>query len=378
MKRLSITILLLAAVLFLFSCAAKQLSLPQFDAKQFDTDLYQSKVDTFLILFDASSSMKELCQGNQKLGVARALAQRMNQIIPELGQDAALRSIGHSSAVSDKPTALLYGIEQYNSGALAGQLKKISEPGGLTPLCSGFKAVKEDLKGLYGKKNAVIIISDGEADKDNIIKNAQSLKDEFGESVCFYPIQVGESAKGTELLKQIADIGCGFYSHAKDLIGGSGMADFVEKVLLEEKPPQLPIDSDNDGIPDNYDKCLNTPKYARVNAEGCWVLNDILFNTNNSKLDLSANYILDEIVYVLERNPGLTIDISGYTDNVGSFDYNVNLSQTRADAVKAYLVSKGIVESRLNAKGFGPNNPAESNDTEEGRAMNRRVELKAN
>ena len=378
MKRLISTIIIVAAVLFLFGCAGKQSSLPQFDAKKFNKELYLSKVDNFLIIFDASSSMRELCQGNRKLDGAKAIIQRMNQMIPEMGQNAGLRSFGHSSSVSGKETELFYGIKKYNSAALANSVKKISEPGGLTPIIRAFTAAVEDLKGFHGKKTAVIIISDGEADAASTIKAAQGLKDEFGDSICFYPIHLGKSANSMKLMKQIADIGgCGFYSRADKIISGKGMADFVEKVFLKEKPPApKPIkDSDKDGFTDDYDKCPDTPRDARVNAEGCWVLNDILFDTDNSGFDSSDYLVLDEVAHILSRNPDLKIKLYGFTDNVGSFEYNVKLSQIRADAVKAYIVSKGISESRVSAEGFGPKYPVASNTSEEGCAKNRRVEI---
>jgi OmpA-OmpF porin, OOP family len=375
-KRLISTMIVAAAVLFLFGCAGKQLSLPQFDAKEFDKNLYLSKVDNFLIIFDASSSMKELCKGNRKMDGAKAIVQRMNQMIPEMGQNAGLRSFGHSSSVSGKPTELLYGIKSYNSKLLANSLKKLNEPGGLTPIASAFTAAVEDLKGLSGKRTAVIIISDGEADAASTIKAAQSLKDEFGKSICFYPIQVGKSANSINIMKQIAEIGgCGFYSGAEKILAGSGMADFVQKVFLKDKPIS---DSDRDGLTDNYDKCPDTPRDARVNAEGCWVLNDILFDTDNSKFHTSDYLVLDEVAYVLSRNPDLKIKIYGFTDNVGSFKYNVKLSQIRTDAAKAYIVSKGITESRVSTQSFGPKYPVASNASEEGRAKNRRVEIHQN
>jgi OmpA-OmpF porin, OOP family len=382
MKRLITAMILAAAVLFLFGCADKQLSLPQFDSKKFNKDLYLSEVDNFLIILDASSSMKELSKGNQKLGVAQAIAQRMNQLIPEMGQNAGLRSFGHSTSVSGKPTKLFYGMEKYNSAVLAQSLKKISEPGGLTPIATAFNAAVEDMKGLSGKKTAIIIISDGEADTASTIKAAHALKDEFGESLCFYPIHLGKSVKGKNLMQKIAEIGgCGFYSGAKKVLVGNGMADFVKKVFLKRKPALKPVtvpDSDKDGLSDDYDKCPDTPVKAKVNAEGCWVLNDILFDTDNSGLSPSAYSVLNEVAYVLSRNPDLKIKIYGFTDNIGPVEYNVKLSRTRADAVKQYIVSKGISENRLGIEALGPKYPVAPNTGEDGQAKNRRVEIHIN
>ena len=87
--------------------------------------------------------------------------------------------------------------------------------------------------------------------------------------------------------------------------------------------------------------------------------------------------ILDEGVAVLENNPGLNIEIQGYTDSTGAENYNLMLSQKRADSVMDFLVNRGIDPGRLSAKGYGSANPVASNDTAEGRAKNRRVEFRA-
>jgi len=86
-----------------------------------------------------------------------------------------------------------------------------------------------------------------------------------------------------------------------------------------------------------------------------------------------------ELAAVMKKYPDLKITIEGHTDNVGGLAYNEKLSLRRADAVKKYLAEKfGIEASRLNAKGYGPIRPIESNATKEGRQKNRRVEAAAN
>jgi len=77
----------------------------------------------------------------------------------------------------------------------------------------------------------------------------------------------------------------------------------------------------------------------------------------------------------LQKNPDMHIRIEGHTDNIGSMEYNIDLSQKRAQAVKDYLVGKGIDESRVSTVGFGYERPIAPNDTEEGRSLNRRAEI---
>ena len=90
-----------------------------------------------------------------------------------------------------------------------------------------------------------------------------------------------------------------------------------------------------------------------------------------------AKISLDSVVNVLNKFPDVTVEIRGYTDNIGGIEINKAISQKRADAVKKYLISKGINADRLEAIGYGKANPIANNKTEEGRAQNRRVELHA-
>ena len=85
--------------------------------------------------------------------------------------------------------------------------------------------------------------------------------------------------------------------------------------------------------------------------------------------------MLNESVSIMEKNPNLKVQIDGHADNIGNAAYNMTLSEKRAEAVKAYFVSKGIDPNRLTTKGFGITKPAASNKTKAGRAKNRRVEL---
>jgi OmpA-OmpF porin, OOP family len=132
-------------------------------------------------------------------------------------------------------------------------------------------------------------------------------------------------------------------------------------------------DSDGDGVPDDIDKCPNTPQGAKVNAVGCWELRDVNFDVD--KAVIKNPQVLDEVVDILKANPLLTGEVRGYTDNTGSLQYNQKLSEARAKAVRDYLVKQGIAADRLRSKGFGPAQPVASNETPEGRAQNRRVEL---
>jgi OOP family OmpA-OmpF porin len=145
------------------------------------------------------------------------------------------------------------------------------------------------------------------------------------------------------------------------------------------------IDSDGDGVIDSEDRCARTPAGTEVDSVGCPILVDVdavevtlegAFRSGTWELTSAAETDLDGIAQVLLAYPSLRIEIAGYTDNVGEERRNIWLSQTRADAVKLYLSRQGVPRDRMVTRGYGPADPVASNATPEGRARNRRVELR--
>jgi OOP family OmpA-OmpF porin len=105
------------------------------------------------------------------------------------------------------------------------------------------------------------------------------------------------------------------------------------------------------------------------------VLRGVNFDFNSSVVRPESRPVLDQAATLLKQNPGVHVVVKGYTDSIGSAEYNQALSVRRAEAVYRYLVNLGVDPERLTVEGFGKTNPIASNDTEEGRAQNRRVEL---
>jgi len=105
------------------------------------------------------------------------------------------------------------------------------------------------------------------------------------------------------------------------------------------------------------------------------VLRGVNFDFDKSEIRPDASVILEEVVSILSGKPDVQVRIEGHTDATGPEDYNQGLSERRADSVRQYLVEHGIAAAQLTSAGFGESNPIATNDTREGRALNRRVEL---
>ncbi|MBW2204548.1 MAG: OmpA family protein, partial [Deltaproteobacteria bacterium] len=143
-----------------------------------------------------------------------------------------------------------------------------------------------------------------------------------------------------------------------------------EKVVIVKAGP-CP-DNDGDGVCDKDDQCPNTPRGAKVDYRGCWVVGDVFYDFDKYNIKPRFYYELNAVVKVLKNNPSLKIRIEGNTDNIGTAKYNMGLSNRRAKSVLEYLVKAGINKNRLSTVGYGF---IATNITPEGRALNRRVEL---
>ncbi len=163
---------------------------------------------------------------------------------------------------------------------------------------------------------------------------------------------------------------------------GDGVPDAVDKcpdtpcgTSVDATGCSVNLDSDGDGVPDIRDQCPNTPRGLHVNDKGCWEMSITRFAFDRAKINPRFFAALDNAAKVLIKNPQIKIQVQGYTDSSGSAEYNKRLSVERAEAVTRYLIQKGVSPDRLTAVGYGAHHPVAANDTENGRAMNRRVQL---
>jgi OmpA-OmpF porin, OOP family len=140
-------------------------------------------------------------------------------------------------------------------------------------------------------------------------------------------------------------------------------------------------DADSDGVIDERDQCPETPAGERVDGLGCtlpkvYALKGVTFEFDSARLRPDSQTVLDEVKSILARYPDMQVEIAGHTDSLGNDVYNQNLSLARARAVYDYLVSAGAVADQMRVAGYGEAEPVAPNDTEEGRELNRRVELR--
>lgn len=387
------------------------------------------KVYNLLILADVSRSMQDY----GKIGTEKAFLSSFNQGVPKKLKNAGMRTFGKSAyhhAVLVKP------LGEYQSSEMAGLIGALKAGCGNTPLASALRKAKRDLKGSSGNI-AVLIVSDGENLSGDPIPPTVALRKKYGDRICIYAVHIGNCEKGRAALENIvSQAGCGkavavgqltsdaamkrfiteiFYAGVVrkveadtdgdgvidkadkcpgtpkgvkvDKVGcpldsdGDGVPDYLDKCPGTPKGVKVdkvgcPLDSDGDGVPDHKDKCPNTLKGAPVNSVGCWTLKGITFDTNKSDIKPQFHGLLDENVEVLKKNPTVKVEIQGHTDSAGSDTYNQSLSEKRAKSVKDYLISKGIDAARVSSRGLGESKPIASNDTPEGMAKNRRIEVK--
>ncbi len=171
-----------------------------------------------------------------------------------------------------------------------------------------------------------------------------------------------------------------------------GVADARDACMNEAGPKENrgcpDKDRDSDGLVDRLDNCPDEPgteknhgckakQLAQIGEGQIRVLETVYFENNKDVISPRSFKLLDTVANILATHPEIEkMRIEGHTDNTGNADYNLDLSQRRADAVAKYLVSKSVASERLEAKGFGPAKPLADNATKEGRAKNRRVEFK--
>ena len=354
-------LLILSAILslgLLVGCASSPPYTPaSFQAEAIDATAFAPKVDSFVVLLDVSSSMADEYQGIMKLHTAKDFVGNLNQAIPPMGYKAGLVTFGKSSgcAFGDGTAGLVYGLTPYQGADFATGLDALERAGGTTPMDKGINATSEALSTESGAV-AVILVSDfWRINPKPVMAAVGELKAQHGDNLCLYPVKVGDATEADPVIADMVGLAaCGNSMNAADLASPGAMAAYVTEVLLEPVPQEKPI---------QYEK-LSLSATTLFDFDKA-----VLKEQGRVELHKLDEYIKSKGIKVVD------INVIGHTDSRGSVEYNQGLSERRATAVKEYMVSEGIDGNIIDASGEGESNPVADNSTEEGRALNRRVDV---
>ena len=328
------------------------------------------RTDHVMFILDASQSMATDMHGKNKLAYARSILKRINLTMPNMKINSALRTFGHTRRSSEYRSDLVHGPSPHNKQALIDAIDSIQFVGGMSSLDLALNGVMKDFRNAAGHIS-IIAVTDGDVNQAKSIEAVSKLKKHYGRRFSLYPISI-DSKHRKFMNKLVQTSGQGFVKHLDSIYAPENIATYVNKVFLSRVRHQ---DKDGDGITDDQDDCQDTPAGARVTINGCWILGNINFPSDSWELKEEMLPYLDEVVAILKNNPNLWMEVQGHTDSKGSANHNYTLSRNRAQAVMSYLISNGVSADRLSSTGYGETKPISTNDTEDGKALNRRVEL---
>ena len=249
---------------------------------------------------------------------------------------------------------------------------------------------------VLGRPQEAPTVVDIDTDRDGVVDRLDRCPNEAGVGTDGCPVRdrdgdgVADSEDKCPDVKGNPPDGCPLVKDSD----GDGVPDDKDKCIevKGDQPDGCPTDkdSDNDGIVDSKDKCPNEAETFNgyEDTDGCpdelptqvkdftGVLKGIEFDREKATFSAASLAALDKSAQVLASYPSLRVLITGHTDDTGGREKNLRLSKARAEAVKAYFVSKGIDAARIETKGAGSDAPLDSNATAAGRQLNRRIELK--
>jgi len=316
------------------------------------------RVDNFVILIDQSGSM--FMEHKERKEVKAVLVKKMllsmNQRIPELGYTAAIQGF--------YPQETLIGPQPYSRYFFEQEIQKLPEKGkifgNLTALGTEMQALDKVMGGFFGK-TSVIVVSDGETNEGkDPYQVAKFLHNEYT-NICFDVISLADSPEGEETLRKISSLGrCTFADGEEMLSDVVAIESFLSKVLYMEVE----------------DVATEEMKVKEV-APNIITVGGGYFGFNSAEINEAAwTAIAKVVIEKLGQNPGSSLVIEGHTDATGATDYNQYLSERRAQAVRDFFTSKGISSASMTTVGYGETMPRVSNTTPEGRAVNRRVDIR--
>jgi len=335
----------------LAGCAGTPYTPTPFTPASIDSSAYVAKVDAFVVVMDASSSMKFDYEDRENFYTAKDVVTHLNQTIPEMGYKSALVGFGSGSCVNREDARVVYGPATYQRADFSNGLSMLNCAGGVTPMSEGVEVGGGTVKG--SGKVALILVSDfWEINSSAVIAAVDALKADYGDRLCVHTIKVGDADQGGDLTAALAGVNsCGSSMDAAALASSAAMANYVTDVLLA---PAAVV------------------KYTKNTMSA-----SALFDHDKATLKdegKAALHALDESIKAKGANV-VDINVIGHTDSDGTEEYNMGLSIRRAESVRDYMVSEGVGQAIIDVSGEGESNPVADNATREGRAENRRVDI---
>ena len=325
-----------------------------------DLSGYVQKADTFVVLLDASGSMNNDDSGRPRIYDAQDWTASFNNTVPPLMFQSTIITFGKGATgtcMGYGVASRLYGPVAYDKADFASALGSIECAASTTPIVDALSlnadllAPKEEA-GVVNDPGqiAVIIVSDFNwDDPDAVADSLTLLRKEHPGRLCLHTVKIGNETKHHAMIGSLTDAGsCDSAIAATDAAAGEALTNYVASTLL-----------------------------SKVEYETHSVSASALFDFDNAILKESGRQELARLDQII-KSKGLAvkdIDLVGYTDSMGAEAYNQRLSERRAQAVYQYLISRGIDGSIIDVLGRGELDPVGSNETEKGRALNRRVEI---
>jgi OOP family OmpA-OmpF porin len=308
------------------------------------------KADNFIVMFDSSSSMGKPHKktGLTRLEAAEQLLKGRNEILPDLGYTGGLYLY--------TPFKPVYAMQPYDREKFARAIEQLpTEAGGPTMLQEGLHKLDDVLAGLSGR-TVVFIFTGGQyshfSTRMKPVERARELAEKY--NVCFYVISFAEGDKQKEILKAVASINACSRVVPFDQV-------FAKPVYLAGA--LFVIDTRAVGFVASF------KRVAEINID------NILFDFDSADIRPEFNQELNLLGTFLQNNPQTYVVLTGFTDSIGSLEYNLGLSRRRAESVQAYLTSNfNVGVGRIVTQWHGSINPASYYKSPLGRRQNRRVE----
>ncbi|MCH2188066.1 OmpA family protein, partial [Myxococcota bacterium] len=368
-KRPGLLIAAVGVLLWAIGCASSR-DLPAYPAKMARPNPGNVVlVKNSILIVDASGSTDRTENFPQEKAVVQSFVEGM----PPGRYQSAMRVLG------GREEAQLH-LETFDRYELRHRAQKLRWTGRETPLASLLEEYTTTLSGESGQ-SAFIIMTDGVPTRygkfigtKDTYEAAKRLARAHDGAICFHLVRIGNDPRGEALLNDIANLTpCGSVRGLSELNHTEALYTFQQSIYNGPPKPVAPrttrrmTDLDGDGVDDRFDRCTKTPRGAVVDDRGCWVVEDYVFETNRARIVPEHIAPLEAVTAILKANPSLRIRLDGHTDDTGTSDYNVSLSQKRAGAVREFLEADGIESKRLEVRGFGSARPIDTNLTAEGR-----------